>query len=132
MVFFSLLAVTWMLDLSHVVTSKSSFLIMKIVDNQERSLVKLRKPLGKDALSKIILLISYLIFIFSDYNCAVGCVNKYISRYAFECPGFGACERMSRFVFFKYYRPFKPYSFLEFITVDQEDAKTVAQSVIGM
>ncbi|KAE9553919.1 hypothetical protein FO519_002845 [Halicephalobus sp. NKZ332] len=31
-----------------------------------------------------------------DYNCAVTCVNAYIKRYAFECPGVGECQRMSR------------------------------------
>uniref|UniRef100_A0AC34Q7H7 Lysozyme n=1 Tax=Panagrolaimus sp. JU765 TaxID=591449 RepID=A0AC34Q7H7_9BILA len=31
-----------------------------------------------------------------DYNCAVTCVENYVKRYAFKCPGVGDCQRMSR------------------------------------
>ena len=31
-----------------------------------------------------------------DYNCATGCVEKYIKRYSGNCGGVGECQRMSR------------------------------------
>uniref|UniRef100_A0A914VM54 lysozyme n=1 Tax=Plectus sambesii TaxID=2011161 RepID=A0A914VM54_9BILA len=32
----------------------------------------------------------------NDYNCATTCVQRYIQRYAFECPNVGACQQMAR------------------------------------
>uniref|UniRef100_A0A0K0F231 lysozyme n=1 Tax=Strongyloides venezuelensis TaxID=75913 RepID=A0A0K0F231_STRVS len=32
----------------------------------------------------------------NEYSCATTCVENYVKRYGFECPGYGTCERDAR------------------------------------